>query len=181
MHPDTTSPHHKPWTCSDHPVANEHEHHLFSTKSIIVMALLLGTAIGFGICTVQTHAGSSQPDAQTSAAAQAPASFTGPVTYVPAPAVPTMSSPAAAQAAPAGMPILAAPAGQIAASAGQPDMSTASGDFVNEQGILYSRTVLPAPDYPMNPNWTMSRNGLIGNPSVDPPSCQGRAYSMPLN
>jgi hypothetical protein len=174
MHPDTTSPHHKPWRCSNHSAANEHEHHLFSTKSIIVMALLLGAAIGFGICTVQSHAGSSQPDAQPAAASQAPVSFTGPVTYVPAPVVPAVPASAPTQAAPAGMPIVALPAGQ-------PDMSTASGDFVNEQGILYSRTVLPAPEYPMNPNWTMSRNGLIGNPSVDPPSCQGRAYSMPLN
>jgi hypothetical protein len=181
MHPDPTSSHHKPWRSSDHPAASEHEHYLFSTKSMIGMALLLGTAIGFGICTAQSHAGSSQPDEPAAATSQAPATFTGPVTYVPAPAPPAMSQPAPIQAVPAGVPMLAAPAEQMAAPAGQPDMSTASGDFVNSQGILYTRTVLPAPEYPMNPNWTTSRNGLIGNPPVDPPSCQGRAYSMPLN
>jgi len=33
--------------------------------------------------------------------------------------------------------------------------------------------------YSDNPNWTVSdRNGLIGNPAVDPPSSKGRAYGL---
>lgn len=157
---------------------------------MIIMALLLGTAIGFGICTIQSHAVGSPPDGQPPSTSEAP-TFTGPVTYSPASAAPTMSQPVAVQAIPAqavpmqaaftGTPMLAVPTAQSAAPQAQADMSTASGDFVNSQGILYTRTVLPAPEYPVNPNWTISRNGLIGNPPVDPPSCQGRAYSTPLN
>jgi hypothetical protein len=29
-----------------------------------------------------------------------------------------------------------------------------------------------------NPSWTTTRNGLIGNPAVDPPSSKGRAYQL---
>jgi hypothetical protein len=194
MQHDRSSPRNQPWKQSDsNDLAsnNDHDHYLFSTKTVIAMALLLGTAIGFGICTAQSHAGSgSPPDAQSPTAS--PASFTGPVYYVPAPAVPGTSQPPQAQILPAGAQMIPSPAqvaplpgGQIAASASQSaapvDMSTASGDFVNSQGIVYERTYVPGPEYPMNPNWTVSRNGLIGNPAVDPTSCQGRAYSMPLN
>jgi len=186
MHSDSNSPHHhQPWQRSDFDqlAATGHEHHLFSTKTMIAMALLLGTAVGFGICTVQSHAGSSnQTAAESPGTSQSIGSYTGPVTYVPAPAVPSISPPTQAQIDPTGAQTTAMPGGQSAApNTANVDMSTASGDFVNAQGIVYSRTYMPGPQYSMNPNWTMSRNGLIGNPSVDPASCQGRAYSMPLN
>ncbi len=29
-----------------------------------------------------------------------------------------------------------------------------------------------------NPNWNVTRSGLVGNPCVDPPSTQGRAYQI---
>jgi len=160
---------------------------LFSGRTLLVMGLLLGAAIGFAVTTLQIHAGENtvtDPHGQVPSDAS-PASATQwqpPIgatyellnrTNIPAANnATTVDQSAFGQA-------VANPAAQSVP--GQCEQSTASGEFVNSQGIAYTRIYVPGPDYPVNPNWTVSRNGLIGNPCVDPPSSHGRAFSTPLN
>jgi len=62
---------------------------------------------------------------------------------------------------------------QMVQSAPDGTTSTSVVTMSPESGQQY---VFTSPAYQGNPSWTVTRNGLIGNPPVDPPSSKGRAY-----
>ena len=136
--------------------------------------------------TQVASASPTQPKAETASAAPEPASASPPPVPEPQPPArvespsivqspaPIYYSPTPVALTPAPMQVMPTmvvqqlPPGAVV----QPD-----GSYVTGMSTAVPTEYETSP-YADNPNWNISRNGLIGNPPVDPPSSKGRAYGL---